>query len=37
MKVNFICYDPHAVIPLWVTVGRSNGPPISLIDDLVEL
>ena len=22
---------------LWVTVGRSNGPPISPIDDLAEL
>jgi len=22
---------------VWVTVGRSNSPPISLIDDMAEL
>jgi hypothetical protein len=33
----FIRYDPYAVTPQWVTVGRSNSPPIPLIDGLAEL
>jgi hypothetical protein len=36
MKVNLLSYDPYAVILNWVTVGRSNSPPISPIDDLAE-
>ena len=37
MKVKFIELRSLRSYSLWVTVGRSNSPLISLIDDLAEL